>query len=123
MQGDAGRLKQAFTNIVHNAIKFTPAGGEIRVSCCAQDNVLSIWVADTGMGIEPELLSTIVHPFQRLRSALDGRHQGAGIGLPFAKAVVELHGGKLELLSEVGKGTTATIKLPVQVGAVSSRAA
>jgi signal transduction histidine kinase len=57
-----------------------------------------------------------------MRSALDGQHQGAGLGLPFAKAVIELHGGHLELASEIGAGTTATVELPVQIVSVSEAA-
>ncbi|MBV9570483.1 MAG: HAMP domain-containing histidine kinase [Alphaproteobacteria bacterium] len=122
MEGDAIRLKRAFTNIVHNAVKFTSAGGEVRVTCSAENGSLSICVADTGTGIQPDLLASVVRPFHRLRSALDGRHQGAGLGLPFAKAIVELHGGHLQLQSELGVGTTATIHLPVRNSAMSRAA-
>jgi signal transduction histidine kinase len=122
MQGDADRLRQAFTNLVHNAIKFTPAGGEIRVSGWAQNGFLSIRIADAGIGMEPDLLASVVRPFHRLRSALDGQHQGAGLGLPFAKAVIELHGGHLNLSSEVGAGTTVTIELPVEAATIGKAA-
>jgi signal transduction histidine kinase len=122
MQGDADRLRQAFTNLVHNAIKFTPAGGEVRVSCCAEGGLLSTRIVDSGVGMEADLLASVVRPFHRLRSALDGQHQGAGLGLPFAKAVIELHGGRLDLVSEVGAGTMVTIELPVEAVAVSEAA-
>jgi signal transduction histidine kinase len=114
MEGDATRLRQAFTNLIHNAIKFTPSGGEVCVSSCAESDWLSIRIVDTGIGIAPDLLANVVRPFHRLRSALDGQQQGAGLGLPFAKAVVELHGGKLELISEVGSGTTVMVGLPAR---------
>jgi signal transduction histidine kinase len=122
MQGDADRLRQAFTNLLHNAIKFTPAGGEVRVSGSARDRVLSIRIADGGIGMEPDLLASVVRPFHRLRSALDGQHQGAGLGLPFAKAIIDLHGGCLDLASEVGAGTTVTIELPIQAISISEAA-
>jgi signal transduction histidine kinase len=122
MQGDGDRLRQAFTNLLHNAIKFTPAGGEVRVSGCAERGLLSIRIADAGIGMEPDLLASVVRPFHRLRSALDGQHQGAGLGLPFAKAVIDLHGGRLDLASEVGAGTTITIELPIEAVAVSEAA-
>jgi signal transduction histidine kinase len=122
MEGDAVRLRQAFTNLLHNAIKFTPAGGGVRVDARSEGGLLSVRIADAGMGMEPELLASVVRPFHRMRSALDGQHQGAGLGLPFAKAVIELHGGHLELASEMGAGTTATIELPVQIVSVSEAA-
>ncbi|HSC18951.1 MAG TPA: ATP-binding protein [Rhizomicrobium sp.] len=122
MQGDPERLKQAFTNIVHNAIKFTAAGGEVRVTCTADSDAIFISVSDTGIGIEPELLASVVRPFQRLRSALDGQHQGAGLGLPFAKAIIELHGGQLRLQSTLGAGTTVHISLPARMTVVNQAA-
>jgi signal transduction histidine kinase len=122
MEGDAIRLRQAFTNLLHNAIKFTPAGGGIRVDVRLEGCLLSIRIEDAGTGMEPELLASVVRPFHRLRSALDGQHQGAGLGLPFAKAVIELHGGQLNLASELGEGTTAVIELPVRAVSVSEAA-
>jgi signal transduction histidine kinase len=122
MEGDAIRLRQAFTNLLHNAIKFTPAGGGIRVDVRLEGCLLSIRIEDAGTGMEPELLASVVRPFHRLRSALDGQHQGAGLGLPFAKAVIELHGGQLKLASELGEGTTAVIELPVRAVSVSEAA-
>ncbi len=122
MEGDAAKLGQAFTNLIHNGIKFTPAGGEVCVSGHSKDDRLSIRIADNGIGMEPDLLATVVRPFHRLRSALDGQHQGAGLGLPFAKAIIELHGGSLELASEVGQGTTVSIELPIHANAISQAA-
>jgi signal transduction histidine kinase len=122
MEGDAAKLGQAFTNLIHNGIKFTPAGGEVSVTGASKDDRLSIRIADNGIGMEPDLLATVVRPFHRLRSALDGQHQGAGLGLPFAKAIIELHGGSLELASEVGAGTTVTIELPIHANAISQAA-
>ncbi len=111
--GDAARLRQAFVNILHNAVKFTPAGGEVQVKGCAQAGHFTIGIADTGIGMEPEVLAVVVRPFHRLRSALDGQHQGAGLGLPFARMIVELHGGALSVESAVGIGTTVSIELPL----------
>ena len=75
---------------------------------------LSIRIADSGVGMEPDLLAAVVRPFHRLRSALDGQHQGAGLGLPLAKVIVELHGGTLSLQSKIGVGTVVSILLPVE---------
>jgi signal transduction histidine kinase len=122
MEGDAAKLRQAFTNIIHNAVKFTPAGGEVRVSASTNDGRLAIQIADSGIGMDPELLDSVVRPFHRLRSALDGQHQGAGLGLPFAKVVIELHGGTLALASQSGTGTIVDIVLPVESAAMSRAA-
>jgi signal transduction histidine kinase len=121
-EGDPTRLRQAFTNLIHNGIKFTPAGGEVCVSGGAQSGQLFIRIADSGIGMPADMIASVVKPFHRLRSALDSQHQGAGLGLPFAKAVIELHGGQLELRSEVGTGTIAEIHLPIQAGTVSRAA-
>ncbi|HSM95527.1 MAG TPA: ATP-binding protein [Rhizomicrobium sp.] len=113
IDGDAEKLDEAFFNILHNAIRFTPANGSVTVSGCDVDGRLVIRIADSGIGMEPDLLASVVRPFHRLRSAFDGKHQGAGLGLPFAKVIVELHGGALSLESRPGRGTTVTIALPV----------
>jgi signal transduction histidine kinase len=121
-EGDPARLRQAFTNLIHNGIKFTPAGGEVCVSGGARAGQLFIRIADSGIGMPADMIASVVKPFHRLRSALDGQHQGAGLGLPFAKAVIELHGGQLELRSEVGVGTTVEIHLPIQARTISRAA-
>ena len=122
IDGDADKLRQAFANLIHNAIKFTPAGGEVRISGSSLAGRITIKIADTGIGLGPEQLEHVVRPFHRQRSALDGQHQGAGLGLPFAKVIVELHGGSLSLTSAVGEGTTVSIELPAQAGAYSNAA-
>jgi signal transduction histidine kinase len=114
IDGDAAKLRQAFTNLIHNAIKFTPARGGVSVTTQVQSDGLSIRIADSGVGMEPDLLAAVVRPFHRLRSALDGQHQGAGLGLPLAKVIVELHGGTLSLQSKIGVGTVVSILLPVE---------
>jgi len=112
IDGDAAKLGQAFANLIHNAIKFTPAGGEVRIAGASGAGRIAIDISDTGIGVEPAKLEAVVRPFHRLRSAIDGQHQGAGLGLPFAKVVVELHGGSFSLSSTVGVGTTVSIVLP-----------
>jgi signal transduction histidine kinase len=121
VEGDSIRLRQAFFNILHNAIRFTPSGGAVSISGRCENGRLTIAIADNGIGMEPDLLDAVVRPFHRLRSAFDGKNQGAGLGLPFAKAVVDLHGGSLSLSSRAGKGTIVTIVLP-SAGAVSEAA-
>jgi signal transduction histidine kinase len=122
IDGDPAKLRQAFFNLLHNAVRFTPAGGTVAISGRDEDGRLAIEIADSGIGMEPELLATVVRPFHRLRSAFDGQHQGAGLGLPFAKVVIELHGGTLSLESHVGQGTIVTIVLPPAARTMSSAA-
>ncbi len=122
IEGDAAKLRQAFVNLLHNAIRFTPAGGSVTVLGAVQSGRLDIRFEDTGVGMDPDLLAAVVRPFHRLRSALDGQHQGAGLGLPFAKVVVELHRGTLTLESRVGVGTTVIVELPSLGGSVSEAA-
>jgi signal transduction histidine kinase len=111
--GDAAKLRQAFINLLHNAIKFSPFGTDVRISGETEHNCLIVRISDNGIGIEPHLLPLVVRPFHRLRSSLDGRDQGAGLGLPFARAIIELHGGKLSLESTPKIGTTVVVALPL----------
>jgi signal transduction histidine kinase len=74
---------------------------------------LRIRIRDTGIGIRSQDIPLVVQPFYRVNSVLDSTHQGAGLGLPFAKSVVDLHGGTLAIESELGSGTTVTISLPL----------
>jgi len=110
--GDPVKLKQVFVNLLGNAIKFTPAGGQVTISGEVADASLRIRISDTGVGMRAEEIPLVVQPFYRTSSAYDAKHQGAGLGLPFAKAVVELHGGSLTIESRLSLGTTVTITLP-----------
>ncbi len=112
VEGDAVRLRQGFYNLIHNAVRFTPSGGSVIISGRDEGGRLAIKIADSGIGMDPELLASVIRPFHRLRSAFDGKHQGAGLGLPFANVVIELHGGSLALESRLGRGTTVTVTLP-----------
>jgi signal transduction histidine kinase len=122
VEGDADKLRQALTSILHNAVKFTPAGGEVRVAARRDTNGAAIRIEDTGMGMSEADLEVVTRPFHRLRSALDGQHQGAGLGLPFAKAIIDLHGGVMTIASREGAGTTIEIRLPARTAAVSEAA-
>jgi len=92
------------------------------VTADAHPNGMAISITDNGVGMDPDATATVVRPFQRLRSALDGRHQGAGLGLPFAKIIIELHGGKLSLSSAIGIGTTVIVELPACSNVMSDAA-
>jgi signal transduction histidine kinase len=111
--GDRVKLKQVLVNLLCNAVKFTPAGGQVTVSGEVDEMQLRIRIKDTGIGMRAEDIPLVVQPFYRAASAYDAKHQGAGLGLPFAKAVVELHGGTLVIASRVGSGTTVTVSLPL----------
>ncbi len=118
IEGDADKLQQSFANIIHNAIKFTPPGGHVAVTAEKTDRMLRVIVNDTGIGIQPQDLAAVVRPFHRGRPAFDARHQGAGLGLPFAKTIVERHGGALRVDSTPGAGTTVIIELPLPAARV-----
>jgi two-component system cell cycle sensor histidine kinase PleC len=113
LEGDPVKLKQVFVNLIGNAVKFTPAGGRVTISSEIGEAVLRIRIRDTGIGIRTQDIPLVVQPFYRVNSVLDSTHQGAGLGLPFAKSVIDLHGGTLAIESELGSGTTVTISLPL----------
>ena len=113
MCGDERKTKQVLLNIITNAVKFTPAGGEITVSARWDiDAGLAITVADTGIGIAESDLGRVLKPFEQVDSSLSRQHQGTGLGLPLVKAIMELHGGRLDLKSELGVGTQVTVAFP-----------
>jgi signal transduction histidine kinase len=110
---DETKLKQVLLNLVSNAIKFTPAGGSVSVRADIRtDGGLAITVADSGIGIAKADQDRIFQPFVQVDSSLSRRHAGTGLGLPLARSFVELHGGTIEIDSEPGAGTRATVLLP-----------
>ncbi|HVP85559.1 MAG TPA: ATP-binding protein [Rhizomicrobium sp.] len=120
--GDAAKLGSAVHGVLHNAVKFTPKGGRVSVTASRARDGVRLAVEDTGVGMQPEDIEVVVRPFHRLRSALDGQHQGTGLGLPFAKAIVEQHGGTLTIYSMPGEGTRVEIVLPLAATALSDAA-
>jgi signal transduction histidine kinase len=114
LRADPTRMAQALTNLLHNAAKFTDAGGriELRVEREGLDGI-TIVVADTGIGIPADMLSFIFDMFTQLDRSLERPYSGLGVGLSLAKHLIELHGGTLEAASEgQGKGTRFTARLP-----------
>jgi signal transduction histidine kinase len=107
--GDRDRLLQVFENLIGNAIKFTKAGGRIRVGAAPSDHEVVFWVADTGGGIAPESLP---HIFDRFWQATSAARQGAGLGLPITKGIVEAHGGRIWVESTEGQGATFSFTIP-----------
>jgi len=101
-------------NLLSNAVKFTPRGGTVTVTVTESAEGLSVDIADTGIGIPQEDIPKVLEPFSRGAPQPRSCHQGTGLGLPLAKALMELHGGRLEIESEVGAGTTVTVTIPRQ---------
>ena len=113
LHADKRAVKQMCANLITNAIKFTHPGGTVTIRAYTRDdNGLSIAVEDTGIGIAPEHLDMVLAPFGQVDSALAREHQGTGLGLPLVKAMIELHRGRLEIQSELGRGTTVSLHFP-----------
>lgn len=114
MLGDALRLKQILINLLGNAVKFTPAKGEIAIAAQTMpEGFLSIAVTDTGIGMSPAEVDTALRPFGQVDSGFNKRHEGTGLGLPIAHALARMHGGDLRIDSQKGRGTRVTLLIPV----------
>jgi PAS domain S-box-containing protein len=112
---DERAVKQILLNLLSNAVKFTPEGGRVAVGAeLRSDGSLAVSVDDTGIGIAPENIPRALAPFSQVDSSLTRRYEGTGLGLPLVKSLIELHGGTLQLESEEGKGTVATIVFPAE---------
>jgi signal transduction histidine kinase len=111
IRGDGQRLEQVMLNLMTNAAKFTPEEGHIVIRVRQENASLIIDVQDNGIGIAREELPRLFKPYSRLSSDRQ-RHPGLGLGLALAKQVVELHGGKIWVESEPGKGSTFSFSLP-----------
>jgi signal transduction histidine kinase len=110
---DARKTKQVLLNLITNSVKFTPPGGSITVSARWDlHDGLAITVADTGIGIPEADLERVLKPFEQVDSSLARQHQGTGLGLPLVKAIMEMHGGRIALTSELGAGTEVTVLFP-----------
>ena len=109
---DRAKLRQALVNLLANAVSYTPEGGRVSVTARAAAGGVEIAVADTGVGIAARDLERCLEPFVRLGDPLTTGVEGAGLGLPLTKRLVEMHGGSLALRSDAGRGTTATLRPP-----------
>ncbi len=119
--GDKTRLAQLFDNLVSNAIKFTPEGGNVRVRLAVDERRVVLTVSDTGMGIPPDEQANLFQRFFRTSEATKRAIQGTGLGLAITKAIAEAHGGSIAVESEAGKGTTFVVELPVEAALSSGR--
>jgi len=116
VDGDRNRLAQMIGNLLHNAAKFTGPGGRMRVSVAADNDKKSavVEVADSGVGMSPEMLARLFQPFSQADSTLDRSKGGLGLGLALAKGLVELHGGTISAHSAgLGQGAAFTVRLPL----------
>lgn len=111
---DNRRVKQIVLNLLSNAVKFTERGGAVTVRAARTQDAVEVTVSDTGIGIAPEDLSTAFESFGQIDNRLSRKYEGSGLGLPLARHLAELHGGSLTIQSEVGVGTVATVRFPVQ---------
>jgi len=111
--GDERKIKQILLNLLSNAVKFTPEGGRISITANKTENGAEISVSDTGIGIPPAEQPTIFEEFRQVGGDYAHKKEGTGLGLTLAKKFVELHGGKIWVESELGKGSTFTFTLPI----------
>ena len=112
LHGDERKVKQVLLNLLSNALKFTPEGGRIDVSARLQDSAAEIAVADTGVGIAPGDQEAVFQEFRQVGTA-DKKVEGTGLGLALSRKFIELHGGRIWVQSELGKGSTFTFTLPM----------
>jgi two-component system, NtrC family, sensor kinase len=111
--GDERKVKQVLVNLLSNAVKFTPEGGQIKVEASLSDSAVIISVTDSGIGIAPEDQEAIFEEFRQVGTNYAQKREGTGLGLTLTRKFVEMHGGKIWVESEVGKGSKFTFTLPV----------
>ncbi len=124
VRGDPAKLRQVFNNLISNAVKFTPPGGSVQVNADAlADGGAAVTIRDTGVGMTKSEIAVALTPFSQVDASHSRWREGAGLGLPIAKALVQLHGGKLEIRSAKSLGTEVEVILPsrFQVSVVQGR--
>jgi signal transduction histidine kinase len=120
---DRSRILEALDNLLGNAIKFTFPGGRIQVFCEDLEDEVIVHIRDTGQGLSSDDLKLVFNKFGKLSSRPTGGEPSTGLGLAIAKKVIEMHGGRIWVASEKGKGATFSFSLPVSSGAAGSRSA
>jgi heavy metal sensor kinase len=114
VHGDAARLREVFFNLLDNSIKYTPEGGEVEVRIMRQGPEVTVTILDTGIGIPAEHLPHVFDRFYRVDKARSRAEGGTGLGLSIARSIATAHGGRVELASTPGQGTTCTVWLPAE---------
>ena len=115
INADRTRFKQIMYNLVSNAIKFTPAGGSVEVMGSRLENGIRVTVSDTGIGVSKDEIKHLFNPFKQIDSTLSRKYEGTGLGLVLSRKFVEMHGGRIWVESELGKGSTFTFEMPVEI--------
>ena len=118
--GDERKIKQVLVNLLSNAVKFTPEGGRVGVHAAPANGHVEISVTDTGIGIAQADQALIFEEFRQAGTDHAGKREGTGLGLTLTRKFVELHGGSLGVSSEIGRGSTFTLTLPVRPWPTSS---
>ena len=112
VRGDAAKLGKVFANLIGNALKFTPPGGSVTVEARTQGNLAVVRIRDTGLGMSRDDIAVALTPFAQVDASRSRWREGTGLGLPIAKALVQLHGGRLEIRSAKSLGTEVLVQLP-----------
>ncbi|MFC0283073.1 ATP-binding protein [Camelimonas abortus] len=123
MEADSRALQQILVHLLRNAVRFTPEGGAVTVRAEADSEWAYIHVADTGVGIPEEALDKLGRPFEQVEGEFNKANKGAGLGLAIARSLAEMHGGRLEIRSRQGEGTTASVIIPLRAPHAASEAA
>ncbi len=121
--GDSEHLRRVVDNLIGNALKFTPAGGTVAVSLRSANGQVMLEVADTGIGIDPEDRDRIFERFYQVNGTTRRTHGGCGLGLALVKEIVERHGGKVRVESQLGQGSTFSVSLPASLATEGAQAA
>ena len=111
-QVDRRAMKQILLNLMSNAVKFTAADGRVTVRARLERESVVVAVEDNGIGIPAREVERLGQPFRPVANQFTKTHQGSGLGLAIARSLTELHHGKMDISSEVGQGTTVTVRLP-----------
>jgi signal transduction histidine kinase len=115
LYADKRSVRQILLNLLSNAIKFTPSGGGVIVEALQEPGgQLALIVRDTGIGMSADDIEIVMQPFGQVESAHTRSHDGTGLGLPITRSLAEMHGGSMTIESEVGKGTTITVRFPAE---------
>lgn len=123
MDADGRALQQILSNLLRNAVKFTPEGGSVIVRADIAHNVVDFHVIDTGVGIPAEAIDKLGRPFEQVEGEFNKANKGAGLGLAIARSLAEMHGGALTIRSTLGEGVVASVRLPLRASAAVVNAA
>lgn len=121
IEADHRAIRQMILNLVSNAIKFTDKGGRIAVTIRRRENIMRFAVTDTGIGIPEEDIPRLARPFEQVSDNSNRNYEGTGLGLALTKSFAEMHGGKMTIASQLGRGTTVAFYLPISARQVDYR--